>query len=138
MDKYGKPVVIDECCCEGELPEDGGSITGMEMTDRFWRTYCRGGYCTHGETFDPGNEEAAVWWAKGGKLRGESPAMGKNGMLQDGPGYKKVRIAPVTGYLTHASGTVKTPGGTIRVSWKIEDGAFKLDYEVPQDMEVVR
>lgn len=74
MDKYGKPVVIDECYYEGDLPEDWGSITGMEMTARFWRTYCRGGHCTHGETFDPGNEEAAIWWAKGGKLRGESPA----------------------------------------------------------------
>lgn len=54
------------------------------------------------------------------------------------PGYKKVRIAPVPGYLTNASGIVKTPAGMVRVSWEIEDGAFKIDYEVPQDMEVVR
>lgn len=60
------------------------------------------------------------------------------GVRPAAPGYKKTRIASVTGYLTHASGIVKTPAGNIRVSWKIEDGAFKLDYEAPQDMEVVR
>lgn len=33
------------------------------------------------------------------------------------PGYQSVRIAPVPGYMTHASGTVKTPKGEVRVSW---------------------
>lgn len=59
------------------------------------------------------------------------------GVRPAAPGYKKVRIAPVTGYLTNASGTVKTPVGNIQVSWKIENGAFKIDYEVPQNVEVV-
>lgn len=60
------------------------------------------------------------------------------GVRPAAPGYKKVRIAPVPGYLTSASGVVKTPVGKIRVSWKIENGAFKIDYEVPRDVEVVR
>lgn len=38
----------------------------------------------------------------------------------------------------NASGIVKTPMGNIRVSCKIENGAFKIDYEVPQNIEVVR
>ena len=46
------------------------------------------------------------------------------------PGYKKVRIAPVPGYLTQASGTVKTPIGDISVSWEIKDGALSVDYRV--------
>lgn len=33
------------------------------------------------------------------------------------PGYQSVRIAPVLGYMTDASGTVKTPKGEVRVSW---------------------
>ena len=42
------------------------------MTNRFWRVVATGGYCTHGETFlDP--EHEVLWWAKGGKLKGESP-----------------------------------------------------------------
>ena len=71
--KYGKPVLIDECCYEGNLPETWGSISGREMTARFWRTAAAGGYCTHGETFFP-DETEVVWWARGGKLAGESPA----------------------------------------------------------------
>lgn len=50
------------------------------------------------------------------------------------PGYQKVRIAPTPGYLTYASGRVKTPVGEIRVSWKKENGVFKIEHEVPQDV----
>ena len=72
-DKYQKPIVIDECCYEGNLPEFWGSISAREMTARFWRVMTSGGYCTHGETFlDP--EHDVIWWAKGGQLHGESPA----------------------------------------------------------------
>lgn len=69
--EYKKPVIIDECCYEGNLPEFWGCISGREMTARFWRVVSCGGYCTHGETFID-NENDIVWWAKGGKLHGES------------------------------------------------------------------
>lgn len=75
--KYGKPVLYDECAYEGNLEESFGSITGEEMSDRFWKVMVSGGYCTHGETFidyDMENiDEAVVFWSKGGKLIGESP-----------------------------------------------------------------
>ena len=58
------------------------------------------------------------------------------GVRPTAPGYRKVQISPVTGYLTHASGTVKTPRGDVFVSWTIKNGAFQMEYEVPQDMEV--
>lgn len=73
----GKPVMVDECCYEGNLNQGWGSITGQEMTARFWMAVAQGGYCTHGETFlDPDTKDedsAVVFWAKGGKLKGESP-----------------------------------------------------------------
>ncbi|MBD2846473.1 DUF5605 domain-containing protein [Paenibacillus sp. IB182496] len=69
---YGKPIVVDECCYEGNLPQRWGNITGQEMTRRFWDVVARGGYCTHGETFV--HEHDVIWWAKGGVLHGESPA----------------------------------------------------------------
>ena len=72
LKRYGKPVVIDECCYEGDIMEPWGAISGREMTYRFWRTVCSGGYCTHGETFY--DEQDVLWWAKGGVLKGESPA----------------------------------------------------------------
>ena len=82
--RYGKPVLIDECRYEGNLPEFWGNISGADMTSRFWKVTVQGGYCTHGETFLPGTakgdratatgEPDVVWWAKGGRLNGESPA----------------------------------------------------------------
>ncbi|WP_455501363.1 apiosidase-like domain-containing protein [Gemmiger sp.] len=71
--RYKKPVIIDECCYEGNFPEPWGNLSGREMTYRFWCVAATGGYCTHGETFLD-DEKEIVWWAKGGKLKGESPA----------------------------------------------------------------
>ncbi len=86
--RYGKPVLVDECCYEGNIQHFWGNISGREMTQRFWRAVTLGGGCTHGETFidpeplrdpDPAKAEAyradaVLWWAKGGRLVGESPA----------------------------------------------------------------
>lgn len=73
-----KPVMVDECLYEGNLIEPWGSISGKEMTMRFWQVCTSGGYATHGETFmtdDLENQDnAVIWWAKGGKLIGESPS----------------------------------------------------------------
>lgn len=68
---YQIPVIIDECGYEGNLPYGWGCLTGFEMVHRFWWTVCRGGFCTHGETFH--REDEILWWAKGGQLYGESP-----------------------------------------------------------------
>ena len=84
LKEYGKPVLIDECRYEGNVPESWGNISGRSMAQRFWQVTVCGGYCTHGETFYPGTKEAefntqtgeseVVWWARGGRLHGESPA----------------------------------------------------------------
>lgn len=68
---YRKPVIIDECVYEGDIPTDWGNLTPEEMTSRFWQVYCRGGYCTHGETYI--NKDNVLWWSKGGVLYGKSP-----------------------------------------------------------------
>ena len=71
-DLYQKPVVVDECRYEGDIPRQWGCITPEEMVRRFWETAVRGGYCGHGETYlHPGD---LLWWSKGGVLRGQSPA----------------------------------------------------------------
>ncbi|MBR1758289.1 MAG: DUF5060 domain-containing protein [Lachnospiraceae bacterium] len=71
IEKYQKPLIIDECCYEGNLQHFWGSISGREMVYRFWRCYASGAYCTHGETFL--SDDEILWWARGGKLKGESP-----------------------------------------------------------------
>jgi hypothetical protein len=68
---YLKPVIIDECVYEGDIPTDWGNLTPEEMTSRFWQVYCRGGYCTHGETYQ--HPQNILWWSKGGVLHGMSP-----------------------------------------------------------------
>ena len=68
--EYDLPVIIDECGYEGDLPYGWGSLTAQEMVHRFWWSVCRGGFCTHGETFH--REDEILWWAKGGTLYGES------------------------------------------------------------------
>ena len=84
LQKHGKPVLIDECRYEGNVPEFWGNLSGEDMTRSFWRVTSQGGYCTHGETFLPETEKGkkatrtgepdVVWWARGGRLNGESPA----------------------------------------------------------------
>ncbi|TDQ33764.1 DUF5605 domain-containing protein [Aureibacillus halotolerans] len=69
--QFDKPLLFDECGYEGNLPQRWGNLSPQEMTRRFWELVTRGGYCTHGETYLDSND--VIWWAKGGKLHGESP-----------------------------------------------------------------
>ena len=68
--EYELPVMIDECGYEGNIQYNWGNLTAFEMVHRFWWTICRDGFCTHGETFH--RDDEVLWWAKGGKLYGES------------------------------------------------------------------
>ncbi len=70
-EEYKKPVIIDECVYEGNIPNDWGNLTPEEMMNRFWIAYCRGAYCTHGETYI--HPQNILWWSKGGTLSGKSP-----------------------------------------------------------------
>ena len=72
MSKYGKPVVFDECCYEGDISQPWGNISAKEMTHRFWCACCLGAFASHGETYL--SDDEVLWWAKGGRLKGESPS----------------------------------------------------------------
>lgn len=108
MRRYKKPVMIDECRYEGNVPEFWGNLSGRDMVRSFWRVMAQGGYCTHGETFLPQTEQGShatdtgeqdvVWWAKGGKLNGESPIRIAflRKLIEDLPGP----LEPIPGRLT--------------------------------------
>lgn len=52
------------------------------------------------------------------------------------PGYSKVRIAPVPGQgIGWAKTALKTPHGTVRVEWKLDDGVLHLEATVPEGVE---
>lgn len=70
-EQYGKPVVIDECCYEGNIPQGWGNISAEELCRRQWAAVSGGGWpAAHGETYY--NDEEILWWSKGGVLTGES------------------------------------------------------------------
>ena len=71
-EQYKKPVVVDECCYEGNIPLRWGNISAREMVHRFWEGTAHGGYVGHGETYI--HPQDILWWSKGGVLHGESPA----------------------------------------------------------------
>ncbi|MDD3218702.1 MAG: DUF5060 domain-containing protein [Lachnospiraceae bacterium] len=69
--KFGKPVIYDECCYEGDLELNWGNLSAFDMADRFWRAFAVGAYATHGEVYL--SDDEILWWARGGILKGESP-----------------------------------------------------------------
>ncbi len=69
---YKKPVIIDECKYEGNIPNRWGNMPPQEMVRKFWEGTVRGGYVGHGETYL--HPEDILWWSKGGTLHGQSPA----------------------------------------------------------------
>lgn len=68
--RYGKPVVFDEVCYEGDIEDPWGNITAEELVHRFWRGTVAGCYVGHGETYM--HPEDVLWWSKGGVLHGKS------------------------------------------------------------------
>jgi hypothetical protein len=71
-ERWGKPVMVDEPGYEGDLEFDWGNLPATELVRRFWEATIRGGYASHGETYWNADEE--LFWAKGGRLVGESPS----------------------------------------------------------------
>jgi hypothetical protein len=68
---YQLPVIMDEFGYEGDIESNWGNLSAFELVNRAWVAVASGGFVTHGETFDC--EDEILWWAKGGKLHGESP-----------------------------------------------------------------
>lgn len=96
--EYDKPVVIDECCYEGDIREHWGNIAGAELLRRQWTAVVHGGWPgAHGETYY--NEQETLWWSKGGTLIGDAPeriAFMKR-ILDDAPPGELVPERPVSG-----------------------------------------
>lgn len=85
--KYDKPIVLDEIVYEGNIPPMWGNISGQELVRRFWEATVRGGYATHGETYE--SPDGILWWSHGGVLHGESQERLKflKNILYETPGY---------------------------------------------------
>ena len=85
-DVFFRPMIYDEVCYEGDLPQRWGHLSGEEMTEAFWQGVIAGTYVTHGETYK--NTGDTIFWAKGGRLIGSSPPRicFLRHILEDAPG----------------------------------------------------
>ena len=86
-------MVLDEIAYEGNIDQGWGNISGQELVRRFWEASLRGGYATHGETYD--DPSGILWWSHGGELHGESPERIKflHQILTETPGVGLKRMA---------------------------------------------
>lgn len=72
-EQYEKPMMLDECGYEGDVHHGWGNLPARELVCRQWQVVMLGGHAgAHGETYYNAREE--LWWAKGGRIKGQSPA----------------------------------------------------------------
>ena len=93
--QYGKPILYDECQYEGNIEKHWGNISARELVHRFWLGTVAGCYVGHGETYM--HPEDILWWAKGGRLYGQSPARIAflREILESGPGPGLEPLSPL-------------------------------------------
>jgi len=136
--RYRKPVVIDECSYEGNIPQSWGCLTPQEMVRLCWEGTVRGGYVGHGETYL--HPQDILWWSKGGRLHGESApriAFLKQLLNEDPPGGlepEPMHNPDEQFCLNYFLGARKTQSGTI--SYWMYTGVRQpgeLSFQLPPD-----
>ena len=109
-----------------------------EMTDALWKAWIemlRDHLSTCVENETDRRSDCHAW---GALMCYEIPAA-ILGVTPAAPGYTKARIVPQPCRLNEAKGDVITPKGTVHVEWtKGVDGTCKVEYSVPDGMEVYR
>ena len=103
--------------------------TGLyARTDRcwdIWREMLRNNCTTCVEADTDPRSECHAW---GSLALYELPSV-ILGVRPGAPGYGKILVRPVPGYLTGASGQVVTPRGLIGVSWALRDGDVQTEIQ---------
>ncbi|TPV53492.1 alpha-L-rhamnosidase [Pseudarthrobacter phenanthrenivorans] len=117
-------LLLEEGCPSWLYPVTMGATTVWER----WDSMLPDG------TINPGEMTSFNHYALGAVADWMHKTIG--GISAAAPGYSRVRIAPVPGGgIDWASTSLETPHGTIRVDWKHDDGAFRLEATLPGGME---
>lgn len=107
-----------------------------EYTEQYWdawRTMLANNCTTCVESESYARSECHAW---GSLALYELPSV-TLGVRPAAPGYQKIRIRPVAGYMSSASGIVSTPVGEVKVSWnKMEKNQMHLTYEAPEGIQI--
>lgn len=110
--------------------------TGLyEYTDHYWeiwRRMVRNHCSTTVESEGYARSECHAW---GALALYELPTV-TLGVRPAAPGYEKIEVRPVPGYMTSAEGMVHTPKGDLHVSWALRDG--KPDVRICAQDEVLK
>ena len=102
-----------------------------EYTEQFWdiwRKMVRNNCTTSVEAEFYARSECHAW----GALALYELPCAVLGVRPAAPGYSRIEVKPHPGYMTSASGTVHTPAGDVKVSWR------KVGEEVEVKTEIIR
>ena len=107
-----------------------------EYTDQYWdawRTMIKNNCTTCVESEAYARSECHAWGALAlyelpGTILGVRPAE---------PGYNKISIKPVCGYIEYAKGTVVTPKGEIQVEWHKNNDQVELEYKASESVKKI-
>lgn len=108
-----------------------------KYTDEYWNIWRRmiKNHCTTSVEAESGERSECHAW--GAVILYELPAI-TLGVRPAAPGFAKVKIDVDPGYLNWAKGKVITPKGMVEVSWKKENDDIKVNYQLPEGLELVK
>jgi alpha-L-rhamnosidase len=117
-------LLLEEGCPSWLYPVTMGATTVWER----WDSMLPDG------TINPGEMTSFNHYALGAVADWMHKTIG--GISPLAPGYSKVQIAPIPGEdIEWAKTSLKTTHGTVRVEWRLDDGAFHLEATVPEGVE---
>ena len=111
-----------------------GLYDHMDTVWELWREMIRNNMTTCVES--PGETARSDCHAWSALILHELPAV-TLGVQPAAPGYEVICVNPVPGYLTHAQGTVLTPRGEVKVSWRLKDGKLDCEVAAPEGVKVI-
>ncbi len=125
---YAAQYLLEGLFARGAGAEALALVTGP--TDRSWRHMLESGTTITWEAWDqkykPNQDWNHAWGAAPANLLPRF-VLGAQPLA---PGWRRARIRPIPGTLTHAQGTVPTPRGPLQVAWASE-GGFTLTLTLP-------
>lgn len=98
-----------------------------------WKPMLDRGATTWWETWEP-NASHCHGWSAGPTYLLQAEILGARPEL---PGWEEIRIAPHPAGLVSARGSIPTPQGIVSVEWRLEDGLFTLNCDLPARGRVV-
>ncbi len=109
-----------------------GAYDRTETLWETWRNMLKNNLSTCVENYVGERSDCHAW---GSLLLHELPSV-ILGVRPAAPGFEKVEISPVPGYLSWAKGDVVTPWGMVHVEWeKEENGKLNLRWQAPEGVK---